>query len=350
MLALLWTVAADRGSLFEGIPAFHNASTFFTFDVPDSTLEEAEAKAVAAVESVLDVTPMVLDWIDGDEAARVVVVVDGDSAWTEAAAARTAELAAAAGAEVSSRAVTHDDGMSCRADGKTVRESALCDVIAHPDTTVEDIKARKFGHAQFECGYQLLHTKQYEKLIAYAWCIIDHCETAASCIFPLWTQEQCESEIHNWLGFSYRSDESDPTEIAEYQVKGYAHYHKSIELWSENYGTWGYLGQFYVLQGKKDLATVCLTTLCHGAGVEHHSTEVVIADFESAGWALPTCELGDVDLEAALAALPAPTTHAERDDRPREDIVSGLPTFGSTSTFFTFDVPDSTLEEAEAKA
>jgi hypothetical protein len=305
-----------REEIVSGLLTFESTSTFFTFDFTDSTLDEAETKAVAAVESVLGVTPMVLDWIDGEDSARVVVVVDGDASWTEAAAGRADELASTAGAEVTSRAVTHDDGMSCSAEGKTVGGSGLCDVIAHPDTTVEDIKAMKFGHAQFECGYQLLETKQYEKLIAYAWCIIGHCPTAASCIFPLWTEEQCESEIHNWLGFAYRSDESDPAEIEEYQEKGYAHYHKSLELWSENYGTWGYLGQLYILQGDRNFADVCLTTLCRGAGQQHHSTEVVLRDFISTGWSTPSCEEGDVDLDGALAILPNPTVSVERDDAP----------------------------------
>ena len=54
----------------------------------------------------------------------------------------------------------------------------------------------------------------------------------------------------------------------------YAHYHKSLELNAENFGTWGYLGQYYVLQGDRENADLCLDTLCRAVGPAHLSTEV----------------------------------------------------------------------------
>ena len=42
--------------------------------------------------------------------------------------------------------------------------------------------------------------------------------------------------MHNFLGFAYRADESEPGKADEYVVKGYAHYHASLELNAENCG------------------------------------------------------------------------------------------------------------------
>ena len=80
-------------------------------------------------------------------------------------------------ATVAPRHVLHADGKACG-----VETSSLCDIIAHPDTTVEDIEDRVFGHAQFECAYALLQTQQFEKLRAYSWCLVPHCPSSASCV------------------------------------------------------------------------------------------------------------------------------------------------------------------------
>ena len=97
------------------------------------------------------------------------------------------------------------------------------------------------------------------------------------------------AEVHNWLGFAYRAETSYAGPRTKYQEKGYAHYHKSLALNAGNFGTWGYLGQLYVLQGDRARAELCLDTLCRAVGPSHHSTEVVIADFRSSGWEVGDC-------------------------------------------------------------
>merc|ERR1719199_1464017 len=196
-------------------------------------------------------------------------MVDGSKEFADAATAQVPALAEsvavrfAGEATASSRVVHHEDGKAC-----SVHSSTLCAVIAHPDTTVEDIEDRVFGHAQFECGYELIETQQFEKLRAYTWCLVPHCPSSSSCVFPDWTQAQCESEVHNFLGFAYRSENSYSAKLKtkrKYEEKGYAHYHKSLALNAENFGTWGYLGQLFVLQGDRDRAELCLDTLCRAA-------------------------------------------------------------------------------------
>ena len=45
------------------------------------------------------------------------------------------------------------------------------------------------------------------------------------------------SEVHNFLGFAYRSDtDAEPWKARDYVVKGYAHYHASLTLNPENCG------------------------------------------------------------------------------------------------------------------
>merc|ERR1719199_2324147 len=196
-------------------------------------------------------------------------MVDGSKEFADAATAQVPALAEsvavrfAGEATATSRVVRHEDGKAC-----AVQSSTLCAVIAHPDTTVEDIEDRVFGHAQFECGYELIETQQFEKLRAYTWCLVPHCPSSSSCVFPDWTQAQCESEVHNFLGFAYRSENSYSAKLKtkrKYEEKGYAHYHKSLALNAENFGTWGYLGQLFVLQGDRDHAELCLDTLCRAA-------------------------------------------------------------------------------------
>jgi hypothetical protein len=210
--------------------------------------------------------------------------------------------------------VFHEDGQAC-----SVHQSTLCEVIAHADTTVEDIEDRVFGHAQFECAYELIETQQYEKLRAYAWCLVGHCPSSSACTFPQWNEAQCESEVHNWLGFAYRSETgygatANRATKRKYEEKGYAHYHLSLELNNANYGTWGYMGQLFVLQGDRDLADLCLSTLCRAVGPSHHSTEVVLADFAAAGWKAGECVVDPAfDPAASFALLPAPTTDASED-------------------------------------
>ena len=91
------------------------------------------------------------------------------------------------------------------------------------------------------------------------------------------------AEVHNWLGFAYRAETSYAGPRTKYQEKGYAHYHKSLALNAGNFGTWGYLGQLFVLQGDRDHAELCLDTLCRAVGPAHHSTEVVLADYRTKG-------------------------------------------------------------------
>ena len=93
-------------------------------------------------------------------------------------------------------------------------------------------------------------------------CVLPHCPSASTCLFPEWGQDECESEVHNYLGFAYRSDTSDPAKQEEYMTKGYAHYHKSLSLNSRNCGTWGYLGQMFALQQDQLGATICMDALC----------------------------------------------------------------------------------------
>merc|ERR1719387_2715856 len=101
----------------------------------------------------------------GDE-MRVVVLVEGSEPFATAAAAQASAVADAAAARLgdavtavvaTAHVVVHEDERGC-----AVRDSTLCDIIAHPDTTVRDIEDRVFGHAQFECGYKLIETGQFE--------------------------------------------------------------------------------------------------------------------------------------------------------------------------------------------
>merc|ERR1719454_1247928 len=117
-----------------------------------------------------------------------------------------------------------------------------------------------------------------------AWCregLMNHCPTASACVFPEWTEAQCQSEVHNWLGFAYRSESEYPGERTKYEEKGYAHYHKS---------------------------------LCRGAGPSHHSTEVMLADYRAEGWTAGPCALDDTfDPATSRALLPEPVTDSDRE-------------------------------------
>ena len=75
------------------------------------------------------------------------------AALADAVKQRLGADAGLAEATVAPRHVLHADGKACG-----VETSSLCDIIAHPDTTVEDIEDRVFGHAQFECALKLVAT------------------------------------------------------------------------------------------------------------------------------------------------------------------------------------------------
>merc|ERR1719253_428032 len=121
--------------------------------------------------------------------------------------------------------------------GSASVESSLCMLVAHPDTPLADITDRTYGHAQFECLRTFVETgADSAKLAEYAWCVLPHCPSASSCVFPRWEKRHCESEVHNFLGFAYRTN-TDPTKQGEYREKGYAHYHESLSLNNENCGT-----------------------------------------------------------------------------------------------------------------
>ena len=41
--------------------------------------------------------------------------------------------------------------------------------------------------------HTLLYAGAHAKLIDYAWCVLPHCPSASSCMFPHWGQAECES-------------------------------------------------------------------------------------------------------------------------------------------------------------
>ena len=51
---------------------------------------------------------------------------------------------------------------------------------------------------------------------------MNHCPSSSACVFPEWTEDQCRSEVHNWLGFAYRSESAYAGERPKYEEKGSA--------------------------------------------------------------------------------------------------------------------------------
>jgi len=231
--------------------------------------------------------------------------------WTQAAAARGVSAEAAVSSS-SAHALSHADGRGC---GLTT-DSDLCQLVTSSNTTVEDIVSRKHGHAQFECMHTLLEAGEHAKLIAYAWCVLPHCPSATRCWFPRWGRAECESEVHNFLGFAYRADESEPGKAEEYVEKGYAHYHASLELNAENCGTWGYLGQLYALQtdqvgARKTLDALCTLNRRDARACPDTAVELLRNYTTKAG--LETTCTSDADLPALVRSLPLPEADVSED-------------------------------------
>jgi hypothetical protein len=161
--------------------------------------------------------------------------------------------------------------------------------------------------------HTLLHAEAFDKLIDYAWCVVDHCPSASACMFPTWGEDECKSEVHNFLGFAYRSAASSTPQ--EYRQQGYAHYHASLTLNSENCGTWGYLGQMMALDKDQVEATRSMDALCtlHAADKCDEEEVALLRKYVMEAGLSASCDT-DANVAALVAGLPPPEVDIEVPD------------------------------------